>query len=209
MAAPDVGPLALELYEQLTGLAYGDEDHDWALLCLCQLLTWGDEFIDACVADRDGRDGWSQVLDPMTCPAPALPWLAMLNGVPIPPGSTEQETRDLISALPHFRRGHPDSIDDAIRVFLTGDKRVTRVERYRGDRWQSLRVTYAAQTPDRAPIDRILEVIFPAGIVWTYRVDLGWSIRQMHTFHAGETAREVATQYADARAFASVLPEVS
>src|SRR5581483_10316415 len=88
------------------------------------------------VADQGSPDefdtfipGWSVLLNPQTCPAWTLPYCAMFWGTTVPTGTSEGETRALISSRAGFYVGMPAAIIATAQRFLSGTKYVNLLER--------------------------------------------------------------------------------
>jgi hypothetical protein len=172
--------------------AVGDEDRDWPLLRLCDVLcSTVLEPVHELVADREDEVGWEIALDPEEAPAYTLPWLAQFAGVTLEPSLSEAEQRAKIQERPHFARGRPASLLAAIKATLTGTKTVLVTERDGGEAYQLRVRTYASETPSE---DATLAAILtqkPGGIVLTYEAITGQSY--------SDFAASV-TDYADAAA---------
>lgn len=216
MPFPTIGALATRLYDQISqAQASGDDEAaGWPLAVitggLLDVLQW---VSDACEPD-DTYPAGGRLMDPDETPSVAIDWLAQFAGVRPTKGASEATRRDEAKTAAGRKRGRPTSmVADVVRT-LTGTQAVTLTAFYGGNRWRLLLVTYDVETPDPAATERAAQGQKPYGIVGhggtenLVRVDPGWSIGQMHEFHAGETGAEVAVQYADGTAFSSVIPEV-
>ena len=79
--------------------------------------------------DSPTLPGWGILLDVNTCPAKALPYLAMYVGERLPAGITEAAAREWIRDAPNQVRGTPYSIFRAAQRYLTGQRTVQIIER--------------------------------------------------------------------------------
>lgn len=111
--------------------------------------------------------GWSVVLDPATCPAAALDWLAQFEGVTLTEDMNEADRRAAIAAREGAARGRPATIESRVRRTLATGGRV--VIRERDPSPYSLYVrTFASETPDSDLTRSAILAQKPAGIVLDY-----------------------------------------
>lgn len=80
--------------------------------------------------DPDYLPGYGMLLDPSSCPAEDLPYLAQFAGVQLPDGIGADQARSLILNEPARKRGGPDAIIAAAKRFLIGTQSVTLIERH-------------------------------------------------------------------------------
>jgi hypothetical protein len=126
---PEVGPFATAIYDELTSLAYEDEENDWSLLRYLDALgQMFDEIEDLARDEADGTPGWSKLLDVDRTPAKALPWLAQFVGAELNP-LPEAELREYIRAASNWKRGTFAAIRDTTQFYLRGSKTVRIDER--------------------------------------------------------------------------------
>lgn len=130
--------------------------------------------------DEENLEGWEILLDPDSCPAAALPYLAQYVGERLPIGIEERAAREWIKDAPNQRRGTVESIFFAAQRKLTGDRAVSLRERMEpgGEHEDHIEVvTYTAQTPNAGEVLNELLKVVPADIVLNYNVLAGqqWS----------------------------------
>lgn len=175
MTRPVLSTFGRELYEDRVGpLTALDEQHGWAtaiLVCAVASMVDPIEFV------RDDADGpgFSALLDVDRAPADGLGWLSMFAGVRLI-GGTVAEQRLRIDDTDGFNRGTAGAIVAAAPPTLTGNKRVTLIERD-GSAYRLRVVTYAAETPDAAATNRALQAQKPVGLILVHEVRTGqvWS----------------------------------
>lgn len=181
-----------------------DADNDYAMakLCAARAAMW-DDLVDLVMDDETtGAQGWAKLLDPFACPADCLPWLAVWEGVEIPPGLAEAEVRSLIDEAPAQKRGTPWSMEAVARRYTTGTKTVYTVERVGGDPSLMRIATLSSETPDPALMfEAVVKYQKPAGIKLLVVQIAGGdfaTLRDAHTDFA-DVAAQFAT-FEDARA---------
>lgn len=145
----------------------------------------------------------------------ALPWTALLSGARLPPRRQNEtadayllRARDAVIHVGGWRRGSPEAHRAIARGRLTGDRRVTVVERYQGSAWRTLVITYAAETPTPALTEADLksDENVVAGVRLIYRTDLGWSIDQMEDAYAASDLDALEDDYPHIDALEDQLP---
>lgn len=109
------------------GVRYTEKLQPW----LTESLRWyadavGEPFQQVLeLAEEEGSQGetgwvpsWGRLLNPLTCPAEALPYLAQFVGVELPKTAGEAEARKLILTESGLQRGTLASIEGACRRLL-------------------------------------------------------------------------------------------
>jgi hypothetical protein len=152
------------------------------------------------VLDENGDptyDGWTALLDPDRAPAKALPYLAQYVGERLPVGISEAAAREWIKDAPNQRRGTPLSIFQAAQRKLTGQRRVSMIERYGpagvdDPDWLTV-ITYTSETPDVDGTVADLFSVMPADIILQYEVRAGQSWADVKLAYA--TWNAVAAHY--------------
>lgn len=172
MPAPTVGSYAQRLHDQLSVYVPTDEDLGWPYLTWLGALGVMAQPLDDVVRQAgDGRDGLQAFMDPDSTPAWALPWLAMVAGVQLSIELDATQQREAIKQTPAQDRGKKKAIVGAARRYTTDPQNaaVFIEERYRGDPYQVLIATRAAQTPDLAAVERAItdDDTAPAGVLFT------------------------------------------
>ena len=118
--------------------------------------------------------GWSALLDPDLCPAPALPYLAQYVGERLPEGIEESMAREWIKDAPNQRRGTLMSIVRAVQRTLEGSRTVSIVERSGTGQTHPedylTVMTYTDETPNSAWVYADLRTVVPADIDFSYNV---------------------------------------
>jgi hypothetical protein len=176
MPRPAVGTQAEDLYDALEPLARGDEDRGWPLLRLCAALTAPLDGIDRYVGDRDdGTSGWTQLLNPWTAPAAALPFLAQFVGVTLEPQLSEHQQREKIAQPRNFARGTVAALRSEIELTLTGTRAVSIVERLGGNAYRLWIRTRDDETPSAARTIAAIEAHKPLGVMLVYEQIEGWA----------------------------------
>lgn len=182
MTRPIVGSWTERYYRSIEQLTAKDESLGWPLLTYLGAIggvTHQD--IDDLVKDQpDGTPGWGVILDPVRCPAYALPWLGQMVGVVVDPNLSVANQRLQVIAVGGWYRGSPNSLINAAKPYLSGTKYVALVERYTGDAYQVLFVTHSAETPvDPTAMRNAVIAQKPAGIVITFQDYLGQTYAQL------------------------------
>lgn len=205
MSRPVVAETAESLYDSLGALTTGDEANGWPLLlftdALCSVML---ERIHEIAADRGGRPGWQTVLDPDTCPAYALPYLAQFVGVALEPSLSEEEQRTKIVVPEGWARGTKAALVAAVQRTLTGTKRVLLRERYPDNAYQLQVRTLAAETSDEAATLAAILTQKPIGIVLAYEAITGQQWDDLLASSADWDA--VESTYADWDDVGSTIP---
>ena len=180
---PELSPQGERLRERTEPLAPDDYAHGWAHAHLCEALARIYERVGAIYDPEEGLPG-APLLDVDTCPDWALPWLAQLVGVVLPPGANAEQQRGLIRDVAGWQRGTPAALRAAAGYWLTGDKTVYFRERdpSGSDPPYTLEVvTIEGETPDPAAVEAALLRQKPGGIVLTYRTIVGWDYQELST----------------------------
>lgn len=172
MTAPVVSQAAREVYDLAAPLVDGDEANGWAALILCEALVRPLQEVAAVFQGRGDLDPWDPLWLVDEAPEFALPWLAQFHGVRLPPGVTGDQARDFIRDAGGLNRGTDRAIRAAVRVTLTGTRRVTVYPRY-GAPTGVLVVTYTGETPDPVAAEGAARDALPAGYQLTYEVRTG------------------------------------
>ena len=158
---------AARFYSRLEPVAYDD---DGTLSALAEALMAPVEICEVS-RDTDTLVAWEPLLDPDTCPAALLDWLAVYNGVILPPSAlSEEEKRSRIKQAAGRYRGTQEAWREEIQRSLTGTKTVRMLTFVNGDRWAVTIITRTSETPDAAAVERTARAQKPAGIVLTFLV---------------------------------------
>lgn len=135
----------------------------------------------------DEENGWQVLLDPLLCPAPALPYLGQYIGERIPQGTSEADMRQWILDQPNMRRGTLISIVSAAQRSLTGTRMVSVRERSGAaanpEDYLAVR-TYTTETPDPAQVYADLIKVVPADIDLDYAAATGQTWGDVQTAYA-------------------------
>jgi phage tail P2-like protein len=122
---------AARLYARLEPIAYDD---DGTLQDLTTALMAPVEIAEI-ARDTDTLVAWEALWDPDECPAELLDWLAIANGVILPPSAlTTAEKRYRIKQAAGRYRGTPRALVEEIQLVLTGTKTVYMAFKT-ADRW--------------------------------------------------------------------------
>jgi Phage tail protein (Tail_P2_I) len=189
----NIGQQITDATEQL---APDDEKYGDAHGILCEGLSRPFEQLAELVDPVEPYPPWGPLFDVTVCPEWALPWLAQLVGVRIPPGFTTADLRYLIGSVAGFKIGTADALRAAIEPFLNGTKTVYFRER-NGDPYILDVVTLTGETPDPALVMAAMMAVKPAAIKITYRQVVGWDWEQVPIEVAtwGDLVSEYATWY--------------
>jgi Phage tail protein (Tail_P2_I) len=183
VSTPELTPWGERLRERTAPLAPDDAEHGNAHAHLAGALATALERVAQIYDPDDGPPG-SPLVDVDRCPDWALPWLAQLVGVVLPPGVDAATARVLISDVAGWRRGTPAALRAAAGLHLTGDKSVYFRERDAtgADPPYTLEVvTLTSETPEPDAVLAALLAQKPGGIVLTYRTVTGWDYQAMTT----------------------------
>ncbi len=178
---PEASEAALELYAALEpAFTQGDEEREWATLKFCIALVSGDiDFIHEIVVDEhEGAEvpGWEILLNPETCPAVALPYLAQFVGARLTDSMTEAEQRAAIKDPEGFDRGTIPQIEAVAKRSLTGSKAVVITERYTGKAWRLRIETLEEETPEPSVTQAAIEAeAKPIGILLFFNQRVNWT----------------------------------
>jgi phage tail P2-like protein len=167
---------ASRFYARLEPIAFDDDG------TLQDLATALMSPVEIAEVSRDSDDGllvaWEALWDPDACPAELLDWLAVANGVILPPSAlTADEKRYRIKQAAGRYRGTPRALVEEIQLVLTGDKTVL-LGYQNGDEWHYAVGTIAAETPDENAVDAAIARQNPAFMIperiltsdWTWLV---------------------------------------
>lgn len=205
MSALELSPAAQRLYDEFAPLAKAyDEENDFALAYLCQFFGRLVEPLWRLAFAADAP--WAVALDPDTATLEELQWWGQDVGVVVPDGTPIEEARARVKRAAGRRRGTSDFLIESVQATLTGDRRVTVVERYQGSAWHELIVTYASETPNPAKTAAAIRADKIVGVRQTIRVDPGWSIGQMEAAYAGLTIADLEADFESIGALESNLP---
>ena len=159
---------AERFYKRLEPIAFDD---DGTLAALTEALMAPIEIAEIARDTDDGLIAWEPLFDPDTCPAVLLDWLAVYNGVILPPSAlTDDEKRSRIKQAAGRYRGTEQAWIEEIQRALTGEKVVRLLTFVNGDRWKVTIITRASETPDPAAVERTAFAQKPAGILLTFIV---------------------------------------
>lgn len=175
--APPAGPpvdtptAAERLYERLGPVATYDAENGYVVQYIAEALALPQAVVDEVMVDGD-QLAWQPALDPDTCPADWLPWLAQFPGVTLLPSDlTEAQRRARIKAAAGFYRGTQRAMIGAVQATLSApDAPVTILTNVGDDRWALEVITRTADTPDPAASERAARSQKPGGFLLTYVV---------------------------------------
>ena len=165
------------LYDMLEPLAQQDDTAGWSLLILCNAIGTEYQLVEDLVRDTPEGPGWSSLMDVDRCPYDALPWLAQLAGVRIPPSVVDDaERRDWVRSTDGFSRGTASALIAGAKATLTGAQRLVFRERDgaaygAGSPDYAYHLTaysYASETPNPTATLNALLAQKPGGIVLHY-----------------------------------------
>jgi hypothetical protein len=197
MAMPALTAVGEEMYEALDPLVRDgvDEANDFTAAKFCDARAVMFDEVAGIVRDQDdGTTGYAIVLDPYRCPAKLLPWLAQWEGVEIPPGMADDETRVLIDEAPAQQRGGPWAIVSLAQRYLTGTRTVTLYERLNGNPAVLGIRTRIAETPDPALLlAAVVKWQKPGGVVIDYATVTGATYGEAEAAAATYTIAEGAS----------------
>jgi hypothetical protein len=177
MSTPDLTPWGERLRERTAELAPDDAAYGYAHAHLAQALAKALERAGEIYDPDDGTLPGSPLVDVDRCPDWALPWLAQLIGVALPPDTSPDNARYLIRDVAGWRRGTPGAIQAAIDPLLTGGKTVFFRERVSTavDPPYTLEiVTRNEETPNPGAVLSAILAQKPAGILLDYHLITGW-----------------------------------
>lgn len=201
---PALAPTGERLRDRTAPLAPNDAAHGYAHAYLCGALgAIFREVAEIFDPEDDDVPPMAPLLDPVLCPAWALPWLAQLVGITLPAGMTEAEARTFITEVAGFKRGTRQAMEAAAAQYLTGDKTVYFRERD-GSPYILEVVTLTTETADQAAVLRALTALKPGGIVLNYRTVIGWDYQEMTA--AGGTYAVLKTTYTSYRKLTDHTP---
>jgi hypothetical protein len=168
-------PFALiqRVYESLGPWFRADESGD--LLDFVTAAIGPLSTVDGVARDTEAHVGWGTLLDVDVAPNWALPWLAQFVGVTHIRGMDDASQRIRIKEASGFQRGTPAAIIGAARQHLTGTRRVELYER-EGSPWVFRLRTYLSETPNSQLVQKAVEELKPAGIVFNYEIQEGLEI---------------------------------
>lgn len=196
MPMPVLDTFAANWYTRLGDMTTPDANNAYALANFLKSIgTSQQDIYDIVVDQPDGTPGWGILLDPVRCPAVALPWLGQLVGVSVDTTQNEAAQRAQIIAVGGWRRGQVASMLAASKPFLTGTKYSLLVEKYGGDAYAILYVTHTAETPaDPTAMQAAVIAQKPAGLNITFNNVVGQLWGDVKNNHA--TWQAVKTAYA-------------
>lgn len=160
--------IAARIYEEISPLAYADEENDWVLLRFIEAWTENMVEIDDLVRDSVNGPGWSTAMDVDTAPDKFLDFISQFVGIEFAGGESASDKRDIINALVNLRRGSPAASRAWIDRHLTGTKYVLFNERSFGSAYRYSVRTFASETPDPDIVERGLKEQKPAGLLMDY-----------------------------------------
>lgn len=166
--------VAARLYARLEPIAYADAENDDALANLCTALMAPVEPTEVS-RDTDTLIAWESLWNPDACPDVLLDWLAIANGVELPPSAlTAAEKRYRIKQAAGRYRGTPRALAEEVQLELTGTKTVL-MGFQTPDRWSYVVGTIAAETPDTDAVEAAIERQNPAFMLWERILTTAWS----------------------------------
>lgn len=158
------------LRERTEQLAPDDADFGDAHRHLTRAMALALERVAEIYDPDEGLPG-APLLDPETCPAWALPWLAQVLGVPLPPGLPEAEARVLVASVGGWARGTRGALLATAQALTTGTHTVFFEERNEDaddPPYSFLIRTLESETPDSAALERALRLQKPGGLIMDY-----------------------------------------
>jgi hypothetical protein len=121
---------------------------------------------------EQGQPGWlppyGKILNPTTCPAAFLPWLAQFVGASVPEGATEEEARAIVLAESGLARGTLGSLEALLRKAL-GTTPFEILERTNPETAANEAYALTIIVPTGHLTNAVYEeaaLTIPAGIVW-------------------------------------------
>ena len=171
-----------ELYDELWQLADDlDEPRGYVLAHVSNALGLMRVAAMDLFEDRDGRPGYSQMLDIERLPASAgFGYLGQIVGVRPTVGAADEVQRDEVRRKAGKDRGRPSSTIAKVKATLTGDKVVRVVEGVwthtiitRTSETPNPAATYAAMLSDKPEGDLFVHIVSDAPIIdeWTRNID--------------------------------------
>ncbi len=145
---PTMNAAGAELYEELWQLADDlDEPRGYVLAHVSNALGLMRVAAMDLFEDRDGRPGYSQMLDIERLPASAgFGYLGQIVGVRPTVGAADEVQREEVRTKAGKDRGRPASTVRKVKATLTGDKVVRVIEGV----WTHTIITRTSETPDPA-----------------------------------------------------------
>lgn len=159
--------------------------------------------VDERVAPTDR--GWARVFDLNQTPDPR--WVGVVTGTRAPAGLLDSEVRDYVRERPASRRGSPAAIVAAVRAVLTGERRVTLIERD-GSPWALTVRVYVSELPPGGVevVEAAVATQKPVGIVASVNVITGSTYAHMKTVH-GPSYTDWAADFSTYATARDHLPE--
>lgn len=191
-----------QLWEQLYGsLGFhvdDDEANDFALRKLCEALCGPMQPVYDLVRERDDQVGYTILLDPATCPAAFLPYLAQYPGVIPTAEMSEAQLRLEIETPTGWSRGRTSSIKVAAGRGLTGTQLVI-VKPRTPEVWHHYVRTLLAETPDPTRTETTIRAATPAWEALDYEAFVGMTYADSTAKFSTYALRSAAyPTYADA-----------
>jgi hypothetical protein len=209
MAAPELSDWGERLRERTQPLAPDDERYGWAHAHLCEAIGLMLEQVGEVYDPPDPLPPAAPLMDPELAPDWALPWVAQLTGVQLPPSFTPDQQRAYISSVAGWKRGTPAALRAAARAFLSDPAATVYFnERLANDPYRLGVVTLASQTPDPALVQRAILGQKPGGIVLDYACISGQTYRSVRAeVDSYRELRATWTSYRDLRDHLPLLQE--
>jgi hypothetical protein len=211
VSAPVLSSLGERLRERTEPLAPTDAEHGYAHAHLCEAIGLMLQQVAEIYDPPDPLPPGAPLLDPELCPDWALPWLAQLVGVHLPPSFTPDQQRTYISSVAGWRRGTPEALRAAARAFLSDPEATVYFnERLANDPYRLGVVTLASQTPDPALVQAAILAQKPGGIVLDYASITGQTYRSVRAeVDSYREARSTWSSYRDMRDHLPLLTEAA
>lgn len=159
------------LYERLGPLAAYDPENGNVVQALAETFSLPQDVVDEVARDTDTQLAWQPALDPDTCPAEWLLWLAQFPGVTLLPSDlTEAAKRARIKAATGFYRGTKRAMVEVVQATLTDTRSVQVLTHVGGDMWAITVVVRTSECPSPALSERAALSQKPAGQILTFVV---------------------------------------
>lgn len=186
-----------DVLDSLAPMLYAESQTGNALTAYIGGLCSVFELVEEWASDTSEHIGWSLILDVDRCPNEALPWLAQIVGLTLPPGLIPADQRQQIKDVANWKRGTLNAIKAAPAPYLIGNKTVIVRERYNGTTQDAPYyievITYQAETPNPAAVEAAIRAQKAAGVILTYVNAIGQDWQSVKDHYA--TWQDVKNHY--------------